>query len=145
MAAVQESSSGRDKIKLIAAIVIFVAALGLGWYSMGGKTAAQDASVRNFKCAKCDKPFSHTLQMGEIEPIKCPECGEQGGYTAELCYWVKLGDDEWGAKSDPTYVIMKNKIDPETEEATYCPDCGREVVGHNPLPPPDLMEAAQKR
>ena len=138
-----QTESSKDRIKLIVALVIFVAAIGLGWWSLSGTTAADDASVRNFMCAKCDAHFAHTLQMGEFEPVKCPKCGESAGYMAETCYWVKLPDGEWGAKKVPSCVILKSKLDPDTDEKTYCPDCGREVVGHNPPPPQELMDAAE--
>ncbi len=62
------------------------------------------------------------------------------GYQAELCYWAKDANGEWIAKLEPTPVLLKSIFEPGAE--TVCPDCGHEVVGHNPPPPQELMQAA---
>ena len=82
--------------------------------------------------------------MGDKPPVKCKKCGKMAAYQAETCYWIKDASGEWKAKKKPTYVLWKKRVNPETEEKTFCPDCGREVVGHNPPPPEELMEAAEK-
>lgn len=73
-------------------------------------------------------------------PVKCPDTGKETGYEAELCYWTKDGHP----KDEPIPVLLnKYKGDPGP---TFCPDCGRLVVYHNPLaveghtPPPTEEE-----
>ena len=51
------------------------------------------------------------------------------------------GNVTWKAKLEPTYVLLNKYIG--KPGPTICPDCGREVKGHNPLPPPELMEEAR--
>lgn len=132
----------RQRIKFIVAVSIFVVAGGVAWYTLGGESVEQRASDRMFICAECHQPFEYTLQMGDITPVKCGKCGKQAAYPAEACYWAKGPDGVWKAKLEPTFVLVKKRMDPETTEKTYCPDCGQEVVGHNPLPPEELLRAA---
>ncbi|RIK64269.1 MAG: hypothetical protein DCC65_14735 [Planctomycetota bacterium] len=136
-------SSGKDRIKLIVAIVIFVAAAGIAWYTLGGEDATDAASVRGFMCNECKEAYDYIPKEGDIEPLKCPNCGAMAGYQAEACFWTKGPDGEYKAKLTPTYVILLQRLDPNTEEETVCPDCGKVVVGHNPMPPEDLMDAAR--
>ncbi len=89
------------------------------------------------------KPFEYTVQRGDREPVESPHTGRRTGYSAEKCYWTKDAGGNWAAKPEPTFVLLKTKLDPNTTEETYCPDCGKEVVGHNPLPPQELMDAVQ--
>ena len=133
----------RNKIKLGVAGVVFVAAAVVAWISLSGKTVADIAAERAFMCTQCNHVFEHEIQMGEKNPIECPECGAMAAYPAEACYWTKGPDGDWKAKLEPTFVVVKKRIDPKTEEKTYCPDCGHEVVGHNKRPPQELMDAAQ--
>src|SRR6476620_6465900 len=77
--------------------------------------------------AKTGKPYRVELTTGMTVPTKAPSGGDTG-YPAELCYWTKDGK----VKEDPTPVLLnqfKGKPEP-----TFCPDCGRLVVGHNPRP-----------
>ncbi len=71
-------------------------------------------------------------------PWTNPKTGEKTLIQGEACYWTKDGK----AKLEPTYVLlneMTGKPGP-----TICPDCGRPVVAHNPLPPADLLREAKK-
>ncbi|NUQ52131.1 MAG: hypothetical protein HUU19_05470 [Phycisphaerales bacterium] len=71
-------------------------------------------------------------------PWTNPKTGEKTLIQGEACYWTKDGK----AKLEPTYVLlneMTGKPGP-----TICPDCGRTVVAHNPLPPADLLREAKK-
>ncbi|MCP4251469.1 MAG: hypothetical protein GY778_30910, partial [bacterium] len=73
-------------------------------------------------------------QIGDMEPIESPFTDRRTGYRAETCYWTQDADGRWAIKDKPTFVLLKKRVDPLTEEKTYCDDCGREVVGRNPVP-----------
>jgi DNA-directed RNA polymerase subunit RPC12/RpoP len=142
------SDDARDllvqRIKLGIAVLLLVIAGGLTWYRLTSMSPAEDAAFnRMMMCNECKKTFKHTTVEGESEPIECDECGKVAAYTPELCFWTKADDGSWKAKRVPTFVILPNRIDPNAADVTECPDCGREVVGHNPRPPHDLMNAAQ--
>lgn len=134
--------SKKDVIKLSVAVVIFLAAVGVAWSYLSGDSLEDDASIRGFMCNDCKAVFDYTPKEGDREPIKCPKCGHNAGYSAETCFWTKGPDGEWAAKAKPTYVILRIRLDPNDREPTVCPDCGHDVVGHNPPPPEDLMAAA---
>ncbi len=137
-----DSVSRSTVIKLSVAIVLLLAAVVLAWVRLGGPTPADNAAERGFICSETLKPFAHTITRGEIEPIESPHTGRQTGYQAEKCYWTKDADGRWAVKDEPTFVLLKQRVDPQSDEKTYCPDCGREVVGHNPKPTPeDVAEA----
>ena len=51
----------------------------------------------------------------------------------------------WEAKAEPDYVVLKTRVNPDSEEETFCPVCGHKVVGHNPRPPAELMAAAEAK
>lgn len=140
----EEMSPGKKKALTITATVVFAMAIVVAWYMLGGKSAADEANVRVFMCSETGKTFEHKISEGEIEPIKSPHTGRETGYSPEACYWTKGADGKWKAKVKPTYVILKKTLNPDTREKTYCPDCGREVRGHNPLPNADLMKAAEE-
>ena len=92
---------------------------------------ALDASSRRvFIDSKTMQPFKVTLESGMMIPIKAPSGGNTG-YPAELCYWTKDG----GTRKDPYPVLLKNVLDPNAGP-TFCPDCGRLVIGRNPAPEP---------
>ena len=78
------------------------------------------------------------IHDGESLPWPNPKTGERTMYPPEECYWTRDGS----VKAEPTYVILNEMLG--IEGPTICPDCGREVVYHNPLPPPELLlEALQ--
>lgn len=136
-------SSGKDRIKLIVAVAVFLAAGGVAWYTLGGDDQFETANLRGFMCNECKEAYEYIPKEGDIEPLKCPNCGAMAGYQAEACFWTRGPDGEYKAKLTPTYVILLQRLDPNSEEETICPDCGKVVVGHNPMPPEDLMEAAR--
>lgn len=78
------------------------------------------------------RPFHQELTAGLMFPVKCPDNGAMAGYPAELCYWNKDGS----VKSTPTYVALNGYQG--KPEPTFCPDCGRLVVLHNPRPGPGV-------
>jgi putative FmdB family regulatory protein len=141
----ETSGTRGQRIKLIAGVVVLViAGVLMARYITGAGSKERIAAERVFKCATCGHDFEHAIQMGEIEPLVCPKCGKSTAWKAEACYWTKDGAGNWKAKLNPTFVLLKNRIDPNDQEQTYCPDCGHKVVGHNPKPPKELMEAAEK-
>ncbi len=133
----------RQKIMLGAAVVLLIVAGIFVLRSLGPDRGVASSETRDFMCAECGKPFAYTLKIGDMEPFKCPSCGAMAGYRAEKCYWTQGEDGEWKAKLEPTYVILKKRMDRTCTEKTYCPDCGREVIGHNPPPPQELMDQAK--
>jgi hypothetical protein len=117
--------------KALTAGLLAVAAV-VGFFSVrsyfGGSAAAEMARERTFICSQSGKAFEHTLQLGEAIPVKSPFSGQNTGYPAELCYWTKDGR----IKKEPTAVLLKTLVG--ERGPTFCPDCGRLVVGHNPKP-----------
>jgi hypothetical protein len=105
----------------------------------GKPEAGFQTSQRVFIDSTTMKPFNHELQAGESIPVKAPSGGNTG-YQAELCYWTKDGK----VKDEPTPVLLNEAVG--KPGPTFCPDCGRLVVGHNPrassdaTPPPTESE-----
>ena len=125
-------NSPKGKTLSIAFAVVFVlAAAFFVWRALGPSDAEAIASDRVFIDAKTGHAFKHELKMGEVLPIEAPSGGKTG-YPAELCYWTKDGQP----KKDPTPVLMKSLLG--QDGPTFCPDCGRLVVGHNPAPGPGV-------
>lgn len=108
---------------------------------MGDVQNATDG--RMFIDASTGKTFRHNMELGETVPVVSPS-GDKSGYPAEACYWAADGS----AKSEPTWVLLNSVRG--LKEQTFCPDCGRLVVAHNPAPgetskaPPTKAEV-QKR
>jgi hypothetical protein len=96
---------------------------------LGGSPAAY-AAERVFICAETKKPFEYEIVAGSRIPAPSPHSGKDTGYPAELCYWTKDGK----TKEEPTPVLLNSYLG--KRDATFCPDCGRLVVGHNPMPQP---------
>lgn len=138
----------------IAGIVFAVAALvACVWvvrHHIGRSPAAQQSRDRLFICAQSGKTFHHTLRAGETYPVSSPYSGGRTGYPAELCNWTADG------KVSPTAtpVLLNSYLG--KSGPTFCPTCGRLVVGHNPpaeasrQPPPTRQQytaavSAQRR
>src|SRR5205814_6157559 len=123
-------NSPRGKALSFAAVILMLVAAGyLVWRAMGPSEAEAAASDRWFVDSKTMKPFRHELKIGDHVPCDAPSGGATG-YPAELCYWTKDGQP----KKDPTPVLLNMWLG--KSGATFCPDCGRLVVGHNPEPKP---------
>lgn len=136
------SSSAKQKyFKLVAPVVLIGVIVVVVWSQFRDDPITRNANSRVFVCVETGKHFSHDLEPGELEPIESPFTGRRTAWMAEACYWSKGENGEWKAKKEPTYVVLKKRMG--IDEKTYCPDCGREVVGHNPLPPKELMDAAE--
>ncbi|HWP41385.1 MAG TPA: hypothetical protein VNL70_10705 [Tepidisphaeraceae bacterium] len=106
-------------------------AIWMLWRKTSSSEAARLANQRIFVCAQTGKAFSVELRQGLSIPVKSPYTGQPTGYPAELCYWTKDGKP----KDEPTAVLMNRWVG--KSGPTFCPDCGRLVVGHNPPASPD--------
>lgn len=124
-----ESTGGK-----IAAAVLLVAAAVAAFLAIrntfGPSSEVARANDRIFVDADTGKQFRHELKLGESIPVRAPS-GKETGYPAELCYWTRDGK----VKPDPTGVLLNSWIG--KPGPTFCPDCGRLVVGHNPMASPD--------
>ncbi len=109
-------------------VILFVA--------FSGRNVSEDAANRNFICAETNKSFAHVIEEGETYPILSPYTKNRTGWPAEKCFWTRDGK----AKMKPTLVLLNEYVG--KSGPTMCPDCGREVRGHNPPPPVELMEEA---
>ncbi len=122
-------------------VVIAVFAIFLSFRSsFGPSSAASLANRQIFVCEKTGKSFELTLKPGMTIPVHSPYSVANTGYPAELCYWTVSG----GVSPDPHPVLMNSIMG--KPEPTFCPDCGRLVVRHNPraadgrTPPPLKQE-----
>ena len=105
---------------------------------------ATAAAVENpfFVDVESGKSFHQRISADLHVPCKSPFTGKDTGYPAELCYWTKDGKP----KADPTAVALNETVG--KGGPTFCPDCGRLVVHHNPpavdggRPPPTRDEYA---
>ncbi|HVS72878.1 MAG TPA: hypothetical protein VHQ47_16600 [Phycisphaerae bacterium] len=117
----------------IAVIIAATCALGYQWWhGRQANSQVADNSTRWFVDAETHKPFRQKIAIGMAVPVKSPFTSRATGYPAELCYWTKDGKP----KRDPTPVLLNSSIG--IDEPTFCPDCGRLVVGHNPSPTPGM-------
>jgi hypothetical protein len=119
----------------VTGIVVSLAALGFAACSVasffrGG--TPESVRSRMYICTETRKQFRHVNQMGETLPIFSSFSGKNTGMPAEACYWTADGK----AKKEPTWVLLKEYVN--EAGPTFCPDCGRLVVGHNPAPGPGV-------
>ena len=130
-------------------MVLFgVAALAVaGWtvYSFM-RTSPDVAAAENqmFVDVETGRAFHKQLTLDLHVPCPSPFTGKATGYPAELCYWTKDGQP----KTEPTAVVLNELVG--KSGATFCPDCGRLVVHHNPAPgpgvrPPPTREESDSR
>jgi hypothetical protein len=125
----------------VVAIALVVVALGAVVYvvlTSGGSSAASQVNRLWFVDSQTGKPYQRTPALGERVPVASPSGNT--GYPAELCFWTKDGKP----KAEPTPVLLNRWVG--KPEPTFCPDCGRLVVGRNPpadagrRPPPTEAE-----
>jgi len=140
----EEASPGRRRTLIIVSAFLFVVAGLVLWWRLSGKKPEDIAAVRIYMCSETGKIFEHRIREGEEEPIESPHSGKKSGYLPEACYWTKGPDGKYKAKLKPTYVILETKLTPGVKKKTICPDCGREVTGHNRMPSQKLMQAARE-
>jgi hypothetical protein len=119
------------KGKVVAGIVV-VAGLVFVFISVRStftSEASRMSTERMYIDAKTGKAFEHTISLGEKSPVKAPS-GENTGYPGEPCFWKEDGS----TKQEPTWVLLNVYVG--KPGPTFCPDCKRLVVGHNPPPTP---------
>ena len=125
-------NSGAGRAVAIAVVVIGI--LIAAWTLKGVTTSEGEdlASKRVYIDGKTNKVLYITIGVNTKLP---PDA-----HPAEACYWTKDGKP----KQEPTYVLLN--MYKGSDEPTFCPDCGRLVVGHNPAaragmtPPPTKDE-----
>lgn len=124
--------SPKGKATLISAVVIAGLVILYSLSSFFGEAEVTKLSRhRMFVCSQTGKAFELELSAGMQVPVVSPHSGANTGYPAEACYWTREGK----IKDDPTWVLLNEAI--RKPGPTFCPDCARLVVGHNPVPTPD--------
>jgi hypothetical protein len=137
---------GKSKAGQAASVMITIVAVIFIVYQLhalfGVSSAVAIANQRIFICSETGKSFRVDLTSveGQTPPIQSPYSGKKTAYPAELCYWTADGK----VKTDPTPVLLNQWVG--KDGPTFCPDCGRLVVGNNPAamegkrPPPTRDE-----
>jgi hypothetical protein len=123
-------STTGGKVTAGVAVVVIFACLYVEVRNAIWPPAAAAMHEGSFICSQTGKVFQHEPKAGERIPVYSPYSGSNTGYPAEFCYWTADGQ----IKSDPTPVLLNLWIG--TPGPTFCPDCGRLVVMHNPRPSP---------
>ena len=119
-------------------ILVGVVGAGLAWaIDRAWNTLHPDGSIESledplFIDSVNGETFHMKLELGMTFPVVNPSTGQATGYPAELCYWTKDGT----VKDDPTAVLLHSYIG--KPEPTFCPDCDRLVVPHNPMARPGM-------
>jgi hypothetical protein len=124
-----ESTSGK-----VAGVILSIAVIGicLAVVRSSFRSETPDTALSaTYIDTATGKPFVHFIKEGEVPPILAPS-GQNTGVQAEPCFWTASGD----VKTDPTWVALNDSIG--KSGPTFCPDCGRLVVGHNPQPVPGM-------
>lgn len=124
------STAGRIIAVVLAMVFMSTAVYAVISFLKGNNPEAAYSTM--YMCTETGKPFRHTNKIGETQPIHSPFSGKNTGVPAEACYWTADGQ----TKKEPTWVLLNElagKAGP-----TFCPDCGRLVVGHNPPPGPGV-------
>lgn len=133
--------------KIVAAIAGAVVGGGVLLFMLANSGLMGDSRMREAatRRAAIDREtgevfLNYAVADGTPLPWRNPRTGRDTLYPAERCFWTADGK----AKLEPTYVLVEAAIGGTGQ--TLCPDCGRPVVPHNPMPPTELMvEAAQGR
>ncbi len=120
-------SQGSRALAVLASLVFIVIAIASIRSFLRGGTP-ESAFVTTFICTETGKSFQHKIEMGETVPVLSPYSGKNTGVIAEPCYWTPDGK----VKEDPSWVLLNEAI--QKPGPTFCPDCGRLVVAHNPAP-----------
>lgn len=133
-------TSGGKAVAIAGIILCIAGAAWSIWSNVGQSAAMKDASSLTFVDIETGKSFKLVPTVGMPYPVKSPFTGHMTGYRAELCGWTKDGH----VRSEPFAVVLNSELG--KPGPTFCPDCGRLVVGHNPpaieghKPPPTQAE-----
>jgi len=125
--------------KNIAIVVGCIAALGTGVVLLAGSLGGGDAiksQSRNrvlIDSESLEVFESFPVPDGSVYPLKNPDTGENNLFPAERCHWTRDGK----YTPEPTFVLLNSYKGVQGD--TICPDCGRRVTGHNPMPPDHLI------
>jgi hypothetical protein len=130
------STSGKVLSIAVVGVAALVAAV-LVWRSFGAPSEIVDANTRLFVDVKTGKPFRRELKTGMRYPIDAPS-GEKTGYPAEACLWNADGSE----RKEPFAVVLNSELG--KPEPTFCTDCGRLVIPHNPAPGPGIKPPPKK-
>lgn len=134
------ADKSRIIVGTVAGVGIVAGLVMAAWWLRGSNTLAEDVNRRTMIDAQTGEVFVELrLPTGANIPFKNPKTGTDTLYRAEACYW----NADATAKFEPTWVLLNEYKGVEGE--TKCPDCGRRVVGHNPMPPIELLAEARKR
>lgn len=134
-----KTSGGRAISIVLVALCILAAAWSI-WSNVGLNAATKDLNSPLFIDSETGQTFHMALKVGMSIPVISPYTGRRTGYEPEFCYWTKDGH----VKKVPTPVLMNDEVG--KPGPTFCPDCGRLVVHHNPMaieghrPPPTKAE-----
>ena len=113
------------------------------YYSMRSSIGNGDAIAlsrdRVYVDATTLKPYNFVAVPGDPGNLPAKSPSGVTGYPAEPCYWTADGQ----IKENPTYVLLKKFIG--QKGPTFCPDCGRLVVEHNPAPIPGQKPPATEK
>lgn len=134
-----DAGSSRVALKVAVAVGLLLVSAVLLIRTLGGDDPAAASRRRIAIDSLTNEVLEITVGEGSRPPWRNPKTGGDTLYPAEACYWNKDGT----AKLKPTYVFVKEYAG--IDEDTYCPDCGRLVVPHNPMPPDHLLLEAAER
>ncbi len=133
-------SPDKKRLLAIVAAVVGLAALAYSAVQSFRQSAASPDSTSRYRTlidSKTGEVFKDfKIPQGATWPMTHPATGERTLYPTETCYWTKDGQ----AKLEPTYVLLNEQVGKPGQ--TLCPDCGRRVVPHNPMPPAELLNKA---
>ena len=92
--------------------------------------AAADSSLRYMIDAETGEHFPRfPIKEGDVFPFTNPKTGTRTLYPAEQCWWNPDGSPKDMKTESATRVLLNIDGSP-----TFCPDCSRLVVRHNPMP-----------
>ena len=125
----------KDAIIAIASVLAIVVGLVLVIPRLfGGDELSDAANTRTMIDVESGELFVDLpLPSGAEIPFTNPKTGEATLYPAEPCHWTADGE----YKIEPTWVLLNQYKNDSS--VTICPDCGKSVYPHNPLPPQEIM------
>ena len=126
-----------DKTKIVGSIALLIIAAVIMFFSFSGDDVVPDSKTRLAIDSETGQTYTVRIVEGDSFPWKNPDTNKDTLYPVERCFWTRDGK----AKLQPTLVFVKAYLG--SKEKTVCPDCGRDVRQHNPMPPGELMAEAK--